>query len=140
MTRTCRYQVTLGIAALILISPATGELPPWVYKERQTKAPESLVIKVRAVTRTETVEQDGKSLAFKVTASVEKVERTATKLTPGAVIEIRYVQHNYSQPMAGPSQVPGLKDGQVCPAYLESAGEGKSYSPAAGGFSFTQLD
>ncbi|PZR73716.1 MAG: hypothetical protein DLM73_10180 [Chthoniobacterales bacterium] len=132
--------MTLGISAVTLIGTAVGELPPWVYKERQIKAPESLVIKVRSVVRTETAEADGKSIAFKVIAEVEKVERTSTRLMPGAVIEIRYLQHNYSQPMAGPSEVPALKEGQVCPAYLESAVEGRSYSPAAGGFSFTQLD
>ena len=69
-----------------------------------------------------------------MTAEVRKVERSATMLAPGATIEIRYSQRHYSQPIAGPSEVPALKEGQVCPAYL--SGDAKRYSPAAGGYSF----
>jgi hypothetical protein len=115
-----------------------AELPPWAYKERQDKAPEALVIKVRSVSQREAKEEKWKRTDFKVEAEVQKVSRSATKLTPGTVIEIRYSQRHYSQPIAGPSEVPALKEGQVCPAYL--SGDGKIYSPAAGGYSFETVN
>jgi hypothetical protein len=111
-----------------------AELPPSVYQERQAKAPEALVIKVRSVSKQETIDKDLTSIEFTVKAEVEKVERSATKLSPGALIEIHYTQTHYKEPMVGPSEVPALKEGQVCPAYL--AGDGKIYRPAGGGYSF----
>jgi hypothetical protein len=111
-----------------------AELPPSAYKERQEKAPEALVIKVRSVSKREISEEKGKLIELTVEAEVQKVERSATKLIPGAVIEISYGQRHYAQPIAGPSEIPALKEGQVCPAYL--AVDGKIYLPAAGGYSF----
>jgi hypothetical protein len=127
-------RAALFAAILAMSDSLQAELPPWAYKERQEKAPEALVIKVRSVSQRETTEEKWKQIAFTVSAEVQKVERSATKLTPGATIEIRYSQRHYSQPMVGPSEVPALKEGQVCPAYL--SGDGKIYSPAAGGYSF----
>lgn len=129
--------VKRGALLAAILATSTGiraELPPWAYKERQEKAPEALVIQVRSVSKRETREEKWKQIEFTVEAEVQKVERTATKLTPGATITIRYSQRHYSQPIVGPSEVPALKEGQVCPAYL--SGDGKTYSPAAGGYSF----
>jgi hypothetical protein len=125
------------IATVAMANAVRAELPPYVYKERQEKAPEALVIKVRSVSKRETAEQDWKQIEFTVKAEVQKVERSATKLAPGTTIEIRYSQRHYSPPMVGPSEVPALREGQVCPAYL--AAEGKTYSPAAGGYSFETM-
>lgn len=122
------------LAYAITAISAEAELPPSAYKERQESAPEALVIKVRSVHKRETKEERWKQTDFTVEAEVQKVERSASKLTKGAVIQIHYTQRHYSQPIAGPSEVPALKEGQVCPAYL--AGDGKVYSPAAGGYSF----
>lgn len=122
------------LAYAITAGSAQAELPPSAYKERQEKAPEFLMIKVRSVSKRETKEENWRQTNFTLEAEVQKVHRSATKLTPGAIIEIRYSQRNYSQPIAGPSEVPALKEGQVCPAYL--SGDGKVYSPAAGGYSF----
>ena len=113
------------------------ELPPYVYKEQQEKAPEALVIKVRSVSKRETTAEDWKQIEFTVRAEVQKVERSATKLASGTTIEIRYSQRHYSPPIVGPSEVPALREGQVCPAYL--AWDGKIYSPAAGGYSFETM-
>ena len=126
------------IACAITASSAQAELPPSAYKDRQEKAPEFLVIKVRSVSKRETKEEQWKQIDFTVEAEVQQVKRSASKLTPGAVIQIRYSQRNYSQPIAGPSEVPALKEGQVCPAYL--SGDGKLYSPAAGGYSFETVN
>jgi hypothetical protein len=132
MTTWLRFFLVLLCA--LTIDSSRAELPPWVYKERQEKAPEALLIKVQSVIQRETTEEKWKQIEFTVTAEVRKVERSATMLATGATIEIRYSQRHYSQPIAGPSEVPALKEGQVCPAYL--SGDGKTYSPAAGGYSF----
>ena len=126
------------LAYAITAIAAQAELPPWVYKERQESAPEALVIEVRSVSKRETKEEKWKQIDFTVEAEVQKVNRTASKLRPGAVIQIRYAQRHYSQPIAGPSEVPALKEGQVCPAYL--SGDGRVYSPAAGGYSFETVN
>jgi hypothetical protein len=118
----------------IVLTEARSELPPWVYKERQDTAPEALVIKVRSVNKVETKEKERTVTEFTVKAEVEKVERSATKLTPGTMIAIYYSQTDYGKPIAGPSEIPALKEGQGCPAYLSK--EGLVYAPAAGGYSF----
>jgi hypothetical protein len=123
----------LGLFFLVRVQ-AKAELPPWVYKERQDKAPEALVIKVRSVKGRETKQPNAKVTEFTVEAEVEKVERSATKLTPGVLIKIVYSRTEYSQPIAGPSEPSTLREGQVCPAFLSR--EGEIYVPAAGGYSF----
>jgi hypothetical protein len=131
---TSRVRFFLVLLYALTIDSSRAELPPWVYKERQEKAPEALVIKVQSVIQWETTEEKSKQIEFTVTAEVQKVERSATKLVAGTTIEIRYSQRRYSPPIVGPSEVPALKEGQVCPAYL--SGDGKRYLPAAGGYSF----
>lgn len=137
-TSKLRNGLSLLLAYALMLSIGPAELPPSAYQERQAQAPEALVIKVRSVSKRETKEEQWKRTDFTVEAEVEKVSRSATKLTPGAVIQIRYAQRHYSQPMAGPSEIPALKQGQVCPAYL--SGDGKIYSPAAGGYSFETIN
>ena len=124
----------LFVAILAISDNVQAAVPLSVYKEQQEKAPEALVIKVRSVTQREVTEEKWKRIDFTVKAEVQKVERSATKLTPGATIEIWYSQRHHFRPLVGPSEVPALKEGQVCPAYL--AAEGKTYSPAAGARSF----
>lgn len=140
--RTTSSKLRHGLAILLVYalvaSNSPAELPPSAYRERQQNAPEVLVIKVRSVKTRETKEEKWKQTDFTVEAEVQKVSRSASNLTPGTVIEIRYSQRNYSQPIAGPSEVPALKEGQVCPAFL--SGDGKIYSPAAGGYSFETVN
>jgi hypothetical protein len=128
-----RLILALAIACIGL-TEARSELPPSAYKERQDKAPEALVIKVKSVKTSERTESRAKVIEFTVEAEVEKVERSASKLAPGAMIKIVYSRSEHFQPIAGPSEIPALKEGQVCPAYL--AGKGDMFSPAAGGYSF----
>jgi hypothetical protein len=129
-----RLRFFLILVCAVTIDSSRAELPPSAYKEWQGTAPEALVIKVQSVNKRETTGENWKQIEFTVKAEVQKVERSATKLAPGATIEIRYSQRRYSPPIVGPSDVPALKEGQVCPAYL--SGDGKTYSPAAGGYSF----
>jgi hypothetical protein len=131
---TSRLRFFLILLCALVVDSSRAELPPWAYKEQQEKAPEALVIKVQSVSKRETTEEKWKLIEFTVTAEVQKVEHSASTLAPGATIEIRYSQRHYSQPIAGPSEVPALKEGQLYPAYL--SGDGKTYSPAAGGYSF----
>src|SRR3954465_4860075 len=128
-----RISVLAGLCAVVVFA-AEAELPPWAYKEKQDRAPEALAIRVRSVKTRETREPQGKRMEVMIEAEVEKVERSATKLVPGAIIKIVYRRTEYSQPNAGPSEIPVLKEGQLCPAYLSR--EGATYSPAAGGYSF----
>ena len=140
--RTTAFKLRIGLlgmlAFVLTVSNGAAELPPSAYKERQDKAPEALVILVQSVSKRETKEAKWRQTDFTVEAKVEKVNRSATKLTAGAVIRIQYSQRHYSQPIAGPSEVPALKEGQVYPAYL--SGDGKLYSPAAGGYSFETVN
>ena len=131
MHRARHFLIVLVSVALIDVR---AELPPSAYKERQDKAPEALVIKVKSVKTSERTEPRAKVTEFMVEAEVEKVERSATKLAPGAIIKIVYSRSEHFQPIAGPSEIPALKEGQVCPAYLSR--EGATFSPAAGGYSF----
>src|SRR5687768_1994966 len=129
---------SLLLVYALMVTSVPAELPPSAYQERQRAAPEVLVIKVRSVSKRETKEEKWKRTDFTIEAEVQKVHRSASKLTPGTVIEIRYAQRHYDQPIAGPSEIPTLKEGQVCPAYL--SGDGKIYSPAAGGYSFETVN
>ena len=46
---TTRVRFFLVLLCALTIDSSRAELPPWVYKERQEKAPEALVIKVQSV-------------------------------------------------------------------------------------------
>jgi hypothetical protein len=88
-----------------------AELPPFVYKERQQQAPESLIIKVGSMKMRETDEPRRKRIDVSVEAQVERVNRTKTGLKAGDVIRINYVQSQYKVPLVGPSEAPILKEG-----------------------------
>jgi hypothetical protein len=47
-------RAALFAAILGIIAGVQAELPPWVYKERQEKSPEALVIRVRSDSQRET--------------------------------------------------------------------------------------
>jgi hypothetical protein len=134
--------VAAALLAAFALSPfvARAELPPQAYRQRQAAAPEVLVIKVRSVTTKETQRLDHKLVANTVEAVVEHVARTARDVKPGTVITIFYTQRRYERPLAGPSEVPSLKEGEVRPAYLAWDKETEVYSPAAGGYSFTKVE
>jgi hypothetical protein len=128
----------LLFGSAVLTAGSQAALPLSAYKEQQAKAPEALVIKIQSVSRREVSEEKWKRIDFTVKAQVQKVIRTATGLTPGTVIDIAYSRRQYYRPIVGPTEIPALEEGQVCPAYL--AAEGKSYWPTAGGHSFDTVD
>lgn len=137
-TRRTALFALLLLAASITIGRA--ELPPYVYEEWQQKATESLVIKVRSVKTRETDAPDRKRIDVLVRAGVERVVRSGAGVRAGDVIRISYVHVVHKEPMAGPSQVPILRKGEKYPAYLLRDKRGKDYVPAAGGYSFQELE
>ena len=130
------WPFVLAILCVALID-LHAELPPSAYKERQDRAPEELTIKVRNVKTRETKEQKAKVIEVTIEAEVQRVERTATSLAPGMTIKIFYSRREHSEPIAGPSELPVLKEGQIYPAFLSR--EGYIYAPAAGGYSFATV-
>ena len=140
MRTSSAIAVALLAASTFLPLSARAELPPQAYRQRQAAAPEVLVIKVQSVTTKETQRSDHKLIANTVEAVVQHVARTSRDLKPGATIQIFYTQRRYTKPLAGPSEVPSLKEGEVRPAYLSWDKETELYSPAAGGFSFTKVE
>jgi hypothetical protein len=102
----------------------------------QAKSPERLTIKVKAVKTEERDEAERKLTAVTIEAEVTEVVRTASELKPGQTIRIRYTRADYKQPVAGPSQVPILREGATYPAFLSKNKEADTYAPAAGGYSF----
>jgi len=130
------------LLALLLVSSGTvgrAELPPYVYKDMQANAPESLVIKVLSVRTKKTDEPRLVRVSVTVEARVQQVSRTQTGLKPGDIIRIKYDHRRHKEPMAGPSEVPLLKKRQVCPAYLKKT-DAADYSPAAGGYTFETVN
>jgi hypothetical protein len=130
-------------AAVVLVCLATSaaaELPPYVYRDMQAKSPERLTIKVKSVKTEERDEPERKLIAVTAEAEVVEVERTASGLKPGQTIRIRYTRTEYKEPIAGPSQVPILREGETCPAFLGKNKDADTYAPAAGGYSFHAVE
>ena len=139
LTSTTRRWV-LALAVLILTGQsALAELPPAVYLKRQQAAPEALRIKVVSVKKKEIEGEKFKTIFATVEARVLSVERSATKLKPGNLIRIEYVNRESKVPMPGPSQVPILAEGQEYPAFITKNGEKPYYIPAAGRWSFERI-
>jgi hypothetical protein len=137
-----RASRTASVLVLLLASSGAiggAELPPYVYKDMQANAPESLVIKVLSVKTKRADEPQLVRVSVTVEARVERVSRTESGLKRGQVIRIKYEHRQHKEPMAGPSEVPVLKRRQVYPAYLKK-GDAGAYSPAAGGYTFETVN
>jgi hypothetical protein len=91
MTTTSLKALLLAALLASFRTVSLAELPPYVYKERQQQAPESLIIKVGNVKMRETDEPRGKKINVSLEAQVEQVKRTETGLKVGDVIRINYV-------------------------------------------------
>ena len=81
----------------------------------QAKSPERLTIRVKTVKTEERDDPERKMIAVTAEAEVLEVARTASELKPGQTIRIRYTRVDYKQPMAGPSQVPVVREGRLTP-------------------------
>jgi hypothetical protein len=140
-SRVMRGRFLCAAALVVCLSAsASAELPPYVYRDMQAKAPERLTIKVKSVKTEERDEAERKLISVTVEAEVVGVARTASEVKPGQTISIRYLHTDYKQPIAGPSQVPILREGETYPAFLTKQKDADAYSPAAGGYSFEVVE
>ena len=135
-----KFLPAVALVVCLSASAFAVELPPYVYRDMQAKSPERLTIKVKSVKTEERDEPARKLTAVTVEAEVTQVERTASELKPGQTIRIRYTHTEYKEPMAGPSEVPILREGETYPAFLNKNKEGDTYAPAAGGYSFEVVE
>ena len=122
-----------AVGLLLFAEAAQAEIQPKYYAEMQVGAPEHLQIDVVDVD-VEWCLFSCESRDVEVRAKVVAVERSASGLTAGASIVIKYVHFEPSSGWAGPRPIPVLPRGETV-AYLQKA-EAGYYEPAAGGYSF----
>lgn len=128
-------RLTLAVAALIILSPVLqAELGPAAYEAMQTKAPEFLEIEVLRVN----VEpaQDPTSQTIKAMVLVNKVDRSATSVNPGDIINIVYTLTERPKGWVGPGAIPLLTEKEKTIAYLKKDDASGDFSPVAGIMSF----
>lgn len=139
MKRHSPYLVPILWLAGLVSSQA--EMPPSAYLNLQKEAPEKLLITVLSVR--EQSKASSAAIVVKVTvrAKVVEVKQTATGIRPGDTLVVIYTNTTHKTAWVGPSAVPILRDGMTCPAYLEQDEAKKAvYRPAAGGFSFREVN
>jgi hypothetical protein len=131
--------VTL-IAIATLAPPALAELPPGAYDELKRDAQELVQIRIDRVKEKEPISAEMRN--FECTASVVKVDRSKTRLAPGARIKFEsyYVSPKaFQRGFAGPQSPPLLAAGWTGKIYLNRE-EGKTdYTLAAYGRSFEPI-
>jgi hypothetical protein len=118
----------------ICTSLAVAELPPGSYDTCRKEAPEALIVKVSSVKKANA--PDGATTVTAV-CTVLRAERSASGLAPGKEITISYTIPDTKNGFAGPRIPAMLKQGEVCPAFLQKAEQGSGYDLAAYGESFT---
>lgn len=133
-------RLIFGGVLLLFVVSLKGELPPSAYRDLQAQAPEDLEIEVLKVSGKTTRENRYEATQFVVKAQVTAVHRTASGLTRGRTIEIRYERRSYFEPIAGPSEVAALSEHAKVPAFLSRSSDGDYYTPAARGYSFERVN
>ncbi len=126
------------MSAALMFGWAGAAIPLTTFKALQAKAPEFIIINIQSVKTDRNAAGD---VVVRAQALVQKVERTGSGVKPGSVIRIVYTLHHRDpeHPLPGPQQLPIIKAGVTCPAYLvKTAGE-DAYSPAAEAKSFETL-
>jgi hypothetical protein len=134
MTRRTQFLRLVIVAMGFAISLAQAELPPPVYIKWQTDAPELLDLQI---TKVDTAPA-GEMMDVTLTAKVTAVTRSASGLTVGQVIRIRYQSRPPDVIVLGASTPPVFRVGDHTPAYLKPGGT--DFAPAAGGMSFRPFD
>lgn len=132
----------LALMLLLVSCAATrAELSPMLYLCWARQAPEALELRVERIRKMQHP-QEAEYLLEVATLKVRAVRRSATGLRPGDRIAIETVllkNPPAPQPrMIGPGPLPRLRAGQDLTAFLERAGDGKTYAPAARGHSFSR--
>lgn len=119
---------------LVLLQTVIAELPPSAYESMQAKAPEHLQVQVLRVDIAPG--KNDASQEIQAMAMVEKVERSASGIKPGDLVNIAYTLEERPLGWVGPGQVPILAQGDTRVAYLKKLDKPETYAPAAGAMSF----
>lgn len=126
------------LLVLALTLPARAELPPQAYLDMQGAAPEAVRLRMTSVDRAFTQGRTDRAELVRATAEVLEVSRTATELTTGREIALRYVHDPLPEDVAGPGPVPIVQRTAEYQAFLRADDQG-GYAPAARKASFRQL-
>jgi len=135
----------LTIAILLPIATtALAELPPDVYKDMQSKAPEVLYIQVSSIQVHRKFAKPSGCAFFdfevirevKVDARVLRVARSKSRVHPGDIIEIEYSSISRCSGWDGPRSIQMLTSGDRVYAFLAKRGRTASFEPAARGATF----
>ncbi len=121
---------------LVSVVSSFAELPPSAYEAMQAKAPEYLQIEILRVD-VEPGDAPERQIV-RLMALVQKVERTATSLRAGDVINIVYTITDRPKGWAGPGEIPLKSERDSSVAYLRKDGE-IDYVPVAGVMSFSNF-
>jgi len=125
------------LIAILSASLASAAIAPMFYQRYQQEAPESVVIRV--VELKQSPAPTG-AVRIVVQAEVIRVNKTGTKLTPGAKIQVEYGRPNpdsRQQSMScAPPPIPLLTKGATTTAFLYKRPGSTAYSPAAAHMSF----
>lgn len=131
--------LVIGVTVAIAAGSAGAAIPESGYRDIQDSAPEFLHITVLSVdkpstTRPYDAHPGGTVTTINVTmtAKVDRVLRTASGLTPGAVIVVRYTVTHQSPPTPGPQEAAILSNGEKARAYLMKF-DARTYGLAAEG-------
>jgi hypothetical protein len=136
----CGLRAVCGLVVLLGLTVAVrAELSPREYRRMQREAPEELRIEVLGVHERPIRERE-REVEVVMDAKVLRIRRTAARIHEGDVIKITYVRHRRDRPVVGPGEPPLLERGKVCPAYLTKIEGERFFKPAAGSFSFEQLE
>lgn len=127
-------RAVIVLSCLLLGSAALAAIHPKYYANDQKQAPEALTIVVESSEASICWFNRCKSQDVTLKATVKTVLRSASGLKPGQVITITY-RHRNMRGMSGPRPIPILSKGDTVPAFLQ--GDGKVFSPAARGYSFS---
>jgi hypothetical protein len=136
--RLLRWMASVWAACVVAIiagADVSAELPDEVYRQLLSEAPELLHLRIDDV---EEVHSDGDTISYKVTATVDKVERTGRGYKRGdqLIFDSYYVLPGARQRgFVGPKSPPKLYKGWAGWVFL-SEEFGNRLSPAAYGRSF----
>ena len=141
MLKGCSAIATLLTIATVVLA----ELPPDVYKDMQTKAPEVLYIQASSVHVHRRFAKPSGCAFFdfevirevKAEARVLRVVRSETHVHAGDIIVIEYSSISRCSGWDGPRSIQMLASGDRVYAFLARRGRTASFEPAAQGATFS---
>jgi len=137
VVRACRSRLRVLLVGALVLAGAThlpAEIAPEHYARMQDDAAEQVTIE--AVTVRKGFAPFRRTRAITVSARVVAVSRSATGITVGDTITIRYEHFNPPRGWVGPRPIPILRTGTRYPAFLSWDATEETYRPAARGASF----